>query len=164
MLGLSVPINFNAPYRAVNVQDFWRRWHMTLSRFLRDYLYIPLGGSRYGHFRLGVALMLTMFLGGLWHGAGWTFVIWGLIHGFALICHRMWRSLGREIPALPAWVLTSVFLLFTWVMFRADSASTAYTIWTSMAGANGLTSNVQTEVRRFIHCWTTPFTLPFSHS
>ena len=87
MFGLSLPVNFNVPYRATSIREFWRRWHITLSQFLRDYLYIPLGGGRHGMLTQFLALTLTMFLGGLWHGAGWTFVVWGLMHGLALAVH-----------------------------------------------------------------------------
>jgi len=146
MLGLSVPINFNAPYSATDIRDFWRRWHMTLSRFLRDYLYIPLGGSRRGTPRLVYALLVTMLLGGLWHGAGWTFVIWGLMHGLALMGHRIWRLSGKQVPLVPAWIMTALFLLFSWVMFRADGAGTAWSIWGSMLGSNGLNAGFQEDI------------------
>jgi alginate O-acetyltransferase complex protein AlgI len=150
MLGLRLPVNFDAPYRAGDIQEFWNRWHMTLSRFLRDYLYIPLGSSRHGPFRLAAALLFTMLLGGLWHGAGWTFVIWGLMHGLALVCHRIWLSSGYRLPLVPAWIVTAVFLLFGWVMFRADTASTAWTIWVSMTGGNGLSTELQSEVNALL--------------
>ena len=137
MMGLSLPINFNAPYRATSIQEFWRRWHMTLSRFLRDYLYIPLGGNRHGVNRLVFALVLTVLLGGLWHGAGWTFVIWGLLHGVALVFNRAWSFRGLSMPWTVGWVFTLVFLLFSWVVFRAENLSTAWSIWQSMLGFRG---------------------------
>jgi D-alanyl-lipoteichoic acid acyltransferase DltB (MBOAT superfamily) len=138
MFGFQLPTNFNAPYRATSIQEFWRRWHMTLSRFLRDYLYIPLGGNRHGNVRLLLALMLTMFLGGLWHGAGWTFVLWGVAHGGALVVQRIWRSHSMTMPEFLAWPLLVLFLLFTWVIFRADSITTTWAIWQSMTGLNGI--------------------------
>jgi alginate O-acetyltransferase complex protein AlgI len=138
MMGFTLPINFNAPYRAASIQEFWRRWHMTLSRFLRDYLYIPLGGNRHGVNRLLIALMLTMLLGGLWHGAGWTFVIWGSLHGVALVFNRVWGSRGLAMSWTLGWTFTLVFLLFSWVVFRADSISTAWSIWQSMLGFHGM--------------------------
>ncbi|MGJ0364316.1 MBOAT family O-acyltransferase, partial [Aliarcobacter cryaerophilus] len=92
MFNIKLPINFNSPYKALNIQDFWRRWHMTLSRFLRDYIYIPLGGNRKGEFRTYTNLLATFLIGGLWHGAGWTFIIWGALHGIALAIHRFWQS------------------------------------------------------------------------
>src|SRR6185295_10901140 len=94
MFGLQLPANFNLPYTADSIREFWRRWHMTFSRFLRDYLYIPLGGSRVGPVRTGVNLFATMLLGGLWHGAGWTFLIWGALHGTYLIINHAWSRLG----------------------------------------------------------------------
>src|SRR3546814_2190702 len=95
MFGIRLPLNFDAPYRATSIIDFWRRWHMTLSRFLRDYLYIPLGGGRRGSVRRYGNLMITMLLGGLWHGAGWTFVVWGGLHGLLLVVNHLWR---RVVP------------------------------------------------------------------
>jgi alginate O-acetyltransferase complex protein AlgI len=99
MLGVKLPLNFNSPYRAANISEFWRRWHMTLSRFLRDYLYVPLGGNRDGARRRYRNLMLTMLLGGLWHGAGWTFVVWGGLHGVYLVLHHGWQARGGKIGA-----------------------------------------------------------------
>src|SRR6185503_1089071 len=91
LFGVRLPINFNSPYKATNIADFWRRWHMTLSRFLRDYLYIALGGNKKGRLRRYTNLMVTMLLGGLWHGAGWNFVLWGALHGAYLCLHQLWR-------------------------------------------------------------------------
>ncbi len=126
MLGFGLPVNFNAPYRADGLRDFWRRWHMTLSRFLRDYLYIPLGGNRHGLARQVAALLVTMTLGGLWHGAGWSFVVWGTLHGLGLAAGVTWR---RWLPPLPrpiGWAMLMVFLLVTWVFFRAPSLGAAW--------------------------------------
>jgi D-alanyl-lipoteichoic acid acyltransferase DltB (MBOAT superfamily) len=132
LLGFRFPQNFDSPYAAVSVQDFWRRWHMTLSRWLRDYLYIPLGGNRKGRARTYLNLMATMLLGGLWHGAAWTFVIWGGIHGLGLAAERAWHDLrGRpatEVRARGVWVrrlLTFNFVCFAWIFFRADSLARA---------------------------------------
>ena len=96
MFGIFLPLNFNSPYKATSIIDFWRRWHMTLSQFLRDYLYIPLGGNRHGRVRRYVNLMITMLLGGLWHGAGWTFVVWGGLHGVYLCINHAWNNFGPE--------------------------------------------------------------------
>jgi D-alanyl-lipoteichoic acid acyltransferase DltB (MBOAT superfamily) len=137
MVGLSIPINFNAPYLAVSIRDFWRRWHITLSRFLRDYLYIPLGGNRFGLPRQVTALMVTMLLGGLWHGAGWTFVVWGGVHGLALVANHLWEKTGVPLPSPLSWVLTLIFVTFGWVIFRADTMGTAVSIMGSMVGING---------------------------
>lgn len=132
LFNIWLPINFNSPYKALDIQDFWRRWHMTLSRFLRDYLYIPLGGNRGSSIRLYVNLMLTFVLGGLWHGASWMFVIWGALHGGALVIHRIWSQLGMRMPAVLAWITTFMFVNVTWVFFRAESLADASTILAGM--------------------------------
>jgi alginate O-acetyltransferase complex protein AlgI len=134
MLGLTLPINFDAPYRATSLREFWRRWHMTLSRFLRDYLYIPLGGNRHGLAAQLAALLATMALGGLWHGAGWTFVVWGCLHGLGLAAGVCWRRRGWVMPAPLGWALLTGFLLVTWVFFRAPSLSAAVDMLAAMAG------------------------------
>jgi len=106
LFNIRLPWNFNSPYKATNIQDFWRRWHITLSRWLRNYLYIPLGGNRYGSFRTGVNLFLTFLLGGLWHGANWTFVICGAMHGLGAVAHKAWQSMGLKMSALAGWLVT----------------------------------------------------------
>jgi len=138
MFGFALPINFNAPYSAVNIRDFWRRWHMTLSRFLRDYLYIPLGGSRHGAARHVTALMMTMLLGGLWHGANWTFVAWGGVHGLALGINMVWDRYSRiQLPKTAGWLLTLLFVLLAWVLFRAETFDAAMTMFHAMALGSG---------------------------
>jgi D-alanyl-lipoteichoic acid acyltransferase DltB (MBOAT superfamily) len=145
-IGIRLPANFNSPYQAASLIDFWRRWHITLSRFLRDYLYIPLGGNRRGLVRRHLNLFATMLLGGLWHGANWTFVIWGALHGAGLIVNHAWRAFTpRARWAAHAavrcfnWTLTMLTVVTAWVIFRADSLGTAARILRGMAGANGLT-------------------------
>lgn len=141
LFGLQLPYNFNAPYQSHNLQEFWRRWHMTLSRFLRDYLYIPLGGNRCGSIRQSSNLIITMLLAGLWHGAGWSFVIWGGMHGVGLAINHTWKKFALfSIPKPIAWIMTLLFLLFSWVLFRAENFSTATHIWQSMMGMNGFGS------------------------
>ena len=108
MFNIKLPINFNSPYKALSIQDFWRRWHITLSRFLRDYLYIPLGGNRKGEIRTYTNLITTFLLGGFWHGAGWTFIVWGALHGIALAIHRAWQSLGFKMNKILAWFITFI--------------------------------------------------------
>lgn len=132
LFGIRLPQNFNAPYRASDIQDFWRRWHITLSQFLRDYLYIPLGGNRHGKSRMFAALLLTFLLGGLWHGASWMFVWWGALHGVALCLCRVWQGTGWVLPAPLAWLLTFVFVVVAWVFFRAPDLATATTILSQM--------------------------------
>ncbi|MEA2360866.1 MAG: alginate O-acetyltransferase complex protein AlgI [Thermoleophilaceae bacterium] len=128
LLGFQLPQNFNRPYLALSLQDFWRRWHMTLSRWLRDYLYIPLGGNRGGPRKTIRNLMLTMLLGGLWHGAAWTFVIWGGIHGGAMSVERWTRERfnGFHIPAWLAWLITFHVVCLAWIFFRSPDLSTAF--------------------------------------
>jgi D-alanyl-lipoteichoic acid acyltransferase DltB (MBOAT superfamily) len=138
LFNIRLPINFNSPYRALNVRDFWRRWHMTLSRFLRDYVYIPLGGSGAGAARMYVALLVTFVLGGLWHGASWMFVIWGALHGVAMVLHRAWSAIGLRMPKILAWFVTFNFINLTWVFFRAKEMKDAVKVLRGMAGLDGL--------------------------
>jgi alginate O-acetyltransferase complex protein AlgI len=138
MFGLRLPFNFDAPYRAVSVRDFWRRWHMTLSRFLRDYLYVPLGGNRAGALRQSANVILTMLLGGLWHGANWTFVVWGGLHGVALAVNHLWSRTGINLPKPLAWASTMLFLMLTWILFRSASFSASLAMLRSIAGLHGL--------------------------
>ncbi|MGE4109612.1 MAG: MBOAT family protein [Burkholderiales bacterium] len=148
LFGVRLPVNFHSPYKAASIVDFWRRWHMTLSRFLRDYLYVPLGGNRRGARRRYFSLLLTMLLGGLWHGAGWTFVLWGALHGVYLVINHAWRGLKRKLGhdrrqstvaghAL-ACLLTFAAVVAGWVVFRAPDITTAGAILKAMAGFNGL--------------------------
>ncbi len=149
LFGVRLPLNFNSPYKADNIVEFWRRWHMTLSRFLRDYLYIPLGGNRHGRLRRYANLMLTMMLGGLWHGAAWTFVIWGALHGIYLAINHGWSALrtrlgfaGRSHPLTRglARVTTFAAVLVAWVFFRAPDLPAAVAILRAMAGQGGSAS------------------------
>jgi alginate O-acetyltransferase complex protein AlgI len=141
LIGVRLPLNFDSPYKSASLIDFWRRWHMTLSRFLRDYLYIPLGGNRRGPRRRYINLMITMLLGGLWHGASWNFVIWGGIHGFGLMINHAWNKIAQTrkftLPGLLSWALTFAFVVLAWVPFRAETLQATWTIWKSMVGANG---------------------------
>jgi len=128
LFNIWLPINFNSPYKALDIQDFWRRWHMTLSRYLRDYLYIPLGGNRCSTVRCYFNLMVTFVLGGFWHGASWMFIIWGALHGIALVIHRAWSGLGLRMPKALAWLLTFGFINITWIFFRAKTLDDALRI------------------------------------
>jgi len=132
LFNIKLPINFNSPYKALSIQDFWRRWHITLSRFLKDYIYIPLGGNRKGEFRTYSNLMATFILGGLWHGAGWTFIFWGFLHGFALVIHRAWSKLGFKLWTWLAWLITFNFINIAWVFFRAKEWDDAVKVLGSM--------------------------------
>jgi len=137
LFNIRLPDNFDAPYRAGNISEFWRRWHMTLSRFLRDYLYIPLGGNRLGEPRRRVNLMVTMLLGGLWHGAGWTFVIWGGYHGVLLVLHHLWNNWRPPLSAFVARPITFLAVVVGWVFFRAENMAKARSLLGSMAGVHG---------------------------
>lgn len=142
MFNVTLPANFDSPYKAVNIADFWRRWHMTLSRFLRDFLYFPLGGNRKGPSRAMFNVMITMLLGGLWHGAGWTFIIWGGLHGLYICAHRLVRATGlyeKLVPfALPRRIVAQAVTLFlvviAWVFFRAADIHSAFRMLESMFG------------------------------
>ncbi|MCV6601282.1 MAG: MBOAT family protein [Cohaesibacter sp.] len=144
MFGIRLPVNFNSPYQARSIVEFWRRWHITLSRFLRDYLYIPLGGNKYGFSRRYFNLTATMVLGGLWHGAAWTFVFWGLLHGCYLIINHAWTAFSKELPnrlTLPkplaivaSQALTMLAVIVAWVFFRAETFGGATSVLTGMAG------------------------------
>ena len=132
LFNIKLPINFNSPYKATDIQDFWRRWHITLSRFLKDYVYIPLGGNRKGEFRTYNNLLATFILGGIWHGAGWTFVFWGFLHGIALVIHRAWSKLGFKLWTWLAWLITFNFVNIAWVFFRAKEWDDAVKVLGSM--------------------------------
>ena len=147
MFSIKLPMNFNSPYKATSIVDFWRRWHMTLSRFLRDYLYIPLGGNRQGPTRRQVNLFLTMLLGGMWHGAGWTFIAWGGLHGAYLMFNHFWRTWRKDrrtaqpvgpIMKLIYWALTMLAVMISWIFFRATSFDGALAILRGMFGFNGV--------------------------
>ena len=138
VFNIRLPVNFFSPYKATSIIDFWRRWHMTLSRYLRDYLYIPLGGNRHGEYKRLRNLIITMILGGLWHGAGWTFIIWGTLHGLYLVINHSWRKLNLSIPNSVAWGLTFISVIIAWVFFRADTVHSAIFIIKGMFALNGI--------------------------
>jgi len=152
LFNIKLPINFNSPYKARNIQDFWRRWHITLSRFLRDYIYIPLGGNRNGYYTTYLNLGITFFLGGLWHGASWTFVIWGLLHGSALIFYNIWSRLGIKLNFIIAWILTFNFINVTWIFFRSENFTQAIDVLTAMFGIKPFTIHFYLEQKlAFLH-------------
>lgn len=127
MLGLDLPINFNSPYKAVSISDFWKRWHMTLTHFLTRYVYIPLGGNRKGKARTYVNILVVFLISGIWHGTGFNFIVWGLMHGVAMVIHRWTREKLKnlKIPSLVGWFFTMTFVVISWVFFRASSLSEA---------------------------------------
>jgi alginate O-acetyltransferase complex protein AlgI len=145
MFGIFLPLNFNSPYKATSIVDFWRRWHMTLSQFLRDYLYIPLGGNRHGRVLRYINLMITMLLGGLWHGAAWTFVVWGALHGVYLCINHAWSHFGpKASPGLArladvaGTALTFLAVVIAWVFFRAPDMATALSVLSKMADPSNI--------------------------
>jgi D-alanyl-lipoteichoic acid acyltransferase DltB (MBOAT superfamily) len=145
MFGVKLPVNFNSPYKAVSITDFWRRWHMTLSAFLRDYLYVPLGGNRNGAFNRYRNLIVTMLLGGLWHGASWNFVLWGGLHGTMIGAAHSWRHFSPPSFGVPVWLrlrlahlLTFLVVVLAWVPFRAESMDATWRVWKAMLGVDGI--------------------------
>jgi alginate O-acetyltransferase complex protein AlgI len=138
LFNIKLPINFNSPYKSVNIQDFWRRWHITLSRFLRDYIYIPLGGKKEGNFKACNNLMITFLIGGVWHGAGWTFIFWGFLHGAALVGHRVWSQMGFKMNAIIGGILTFFFVNFSWVFFRAKEWNDAIKVLSGMFSVDSI--------------------------
>ena len=138
IFNVKLPINFNSPYRSLTIQEFWRRWHMTLGGFMRDYVYIPLGGSRVHEIRILVNLMITFLIIGAWHGAGWTFIVWGGLHGAAMIAFRLWTRLNISMPKAFSWLLTFIFVNGAWVFFRAKDLGDAIKVLKGMSGLNGL--------------------------
>ena len=149
MFNVRLPMNFDSPYKATSIIEFWRRWHMTLSRFLRDYLYIPLGGNRKGKYRRYLNLMITMLLGGLWHGAGWTFIIWGGLHGFYLMVNHAWRGIkqrlgwsdGGGVARFAGCALTFMAVVVGWVFFRSENYASAINMLQGMIGVNGVSNS-----------------------
>jgi alginate O-acetyltransferase complex protein AlgI len=126
LFNIKLPVNFNSPYKSLDIQDFWRRWHMTLGRFFTNYLYIPMGGSRKGNVRTYFNLFFIFFVSGIWHGAGWTFIIWGIMHGIATVIHRFWKEMSKvSLPRPLAWFITFLFVHVAWVFFRSPDLNTA---------------------------------------
>jgi alginate O-acetyltransferase complex protein AlgI len=138
LFNIRLPFNFNSPYKALSIRDFWKRWHITLSRFLRDYIYIPLGGNKKGNSRLYSNLLITFLIGGIWHGAGWTFLIWGLLHALAIIIHRIWVSIGITLNKYLSWFLTFNFINLSWIFFRAENWNDAIKVLKGMMGFSGI--------------------------
>jgi len=155
LFNIKLPINFNSPYKATNIQEFWRRWHMTLSRFLKDYIYIPLGGNRKGEFRTYNNLLATFVIGGIWHGAGWTFIFWGFLHGMALIIHRIWNKLGLRLWSWFAWFVTFNFINITWVFFRAKEWDDALRVLGAMFNFTNISININAEQLIYIALFLT---------
>ena len=158
LFGIRLPINFNSPYKSVSIIQFWRCWHITLSRFLRDYLYIPLGGNKKGKGRKYVNIFITMLLGGLWHGAGWTFVAWGALHGVYLLINHLWRaskqrfgldlSKTNKISIVFSTLLTFLAVVVAWVFFRAESFAGSMTMLISMLNFSEITNITYDDISK----------------
>jgi len=157
LFNIHLPINFNSPYKSLSIQEFWRRWHITLSNWLRDYVYIPLGGNRLGSFRTYQNLMLTFLAGGLWHGAGWTFLIWGGLHGLALAIHRYWSQFNIKLPRLLSWSITFLFVHFTWVFFRSESYPDALNMLSALFNVESI--GITEKFRHFLS-YLSPVLIP----
>jgi alginate O-acetyltransferase complex protein AlgI len=138
LFNIALPMNFNSPYKALDIQDFWRRWHITLSRFLTQYIYIPLGGNRKGMNRTYINILIVFLVSGLWHGAGWTFIFWGFLHGVATVVNRIWKSIGFKLNKYIAWFITFNFVNIAWVFFRASTWGDAMKVLKGMVGVNGV--------------------------
>lgn len=152
LFNIKLPINFNRPYTAINIQEFWKRWHITLSRFLKDYVYIPLGGNRQSSFRTYRNIMATFILGGIWHGAGWTFIFWGLLHGVGLVIYRFWNKLGIKLWTWLAWLITFNFINIAWIFFRAKKWDDATKVLSGMIDIKTIdfTSIINCKLDNFI--------------
>ncbi|HJB15367.1 MAG TPA: MBOAT family protein [Candidatus Blautia excrementipullorum] len=138
MFNIKIPMNFNSPYKALSVVDFWDRWHLTLTRFLRTYVYFPLGGSRRGTVRTYINIIIVFLVSGLWHGANWTFIFWGFLHGVANALTRMFKKQWNSIHTVLRWIVTFLFVNVTWIFFRADSISQAVTVLKRILGFQNL--------------------------
>lgn len=162
---INLPLNFQSPFQASSIIDFWRRWHISLSNFLKDYLYIPLGGNKYGEGAKLRNLFITMLLGGIWHGANWTFVLWGLCHGLFLIINHLWRRLKINMPHLLAHVLTFFCVVVTFAIFRSPTMEVAYDVIKGLVGFNGIILPESYEHKlAFLTSYGIIFkTLPFSN-
>lgn len=137
MFNIILPINFNSPYKSTNIQEFWRKWHITLGRFMTNYLYIPLGGNKKGEVKTLRNLFVVFLASGIWHGAGWNFVIWGMLHGICILIHRVWKNTGRKLPKLIGWFITINLVNIFWVFFRAENLQNAVKVLRGMADING---------------------------
>lgn len=149
LFNIKLPQNFNSPYKALSIQDFWRRWHITLSSFLTNYIYYPLGGNRKGPIRTYVNIMIIFLISGFWHGAGWTFILWGTLHGLASVINRLWNKAGFKMPKFLAWFITFQFVNLAWVFFRAPTFEVATNVFKAMFGFNGF--SLPSQVVEFLH-------------
>ena len=142
LFNIKLPLNFNSPYKAFDIQDFWRRWHITLGRFLRDYIYIPLGGNRSKEIGTYFNIFITFIIGGIWHGASWMFMIWGLLHGLSLVIFRFWKKIGGKLFKPIAWFITFFFIQISWIFFRSENIKVAQNILKAMFNLKSLSLDI----------------------
>ncbi len=138
LFSLDLPVNFNSPYKALSINDFWKRWHMTLTRFLTNYIYIPLGGNRKGKVRTYINILLVFLVSGIWHGANWTFILWGVIHGILQVINRMCKKIWDKVPKVVAWLVTFILVDLLWVMFYAPNVTEGLAVWTKICSFNDM--------------------------
>ncbi|MGL5125825.1 MAG: MBOAT family O-acyltransferase, partial [Fusobacteriaceae bacterium] len=151
MFNIILPLNFNSPYKSTSIQEFWKRWHMTLGRSLTNYLYIPLGGNRSGELKTLRNLSIDFLASGIWHGAGWNFIIWGALHGAAILVHRIWKNQGYKMPALLGWALTLFSVNIFWVFFRANDLAGAAKVLKAMVDYRSIGSLITLSYRETAH-------------
>ncbi|WP_300344989.1 MBOAT family O-acyltransferase [Fusobacterium sp.] len=148
MFNIVLPINFNSPYKSTNIQEFWKKWHMTLGRFLTNYLYIPLGGNRRGEKRTLLNLLIVFLVSGIWHGAGWNFIIWGMLHGVCILIHRVWKNSGRKLNKFVGWFITMNLVNIFWVFFRAKNLKGAFKVIEGMFNFSSIGNG---DMSRFLY-------------
>lgn len=151
MFNIKLPLNFNSPYKSTNIKEFWNNWHITLGRFLTNYIYYPLGGSKLGKTRTLLNLFIVFFISGIWHGAGWPFILWGCLHGFAIIIHRLWTYTNKKLPKILGWFITFNIVNILWVFFRANNITTAFKIIKSMFNISTLYQGFSNEYLSLIN-------------
>ena len=147
MFNILLPINFNSPYKSTNIQEFWQKWHMTLGRFLASYLYIPLGGNRKGEKRTLLNLLIVFLVSGIWHGAGWNFIIWGMLHGICILIHRVWKNSKRKMNKFIGWFITMNLVNIFWVFFRAKDLGSAFKVIRGMFRFSTIGQNIDEAFR-----------------
>ena len=151
MFNIILPINFNSPYKSTNIQEFWRKWHITLGRFMTNYLYIPLGGNRKRRIKNIKKSFYSIFASGIWHGAGWNFVIWGMLHGICILIHRIWKNTGKKLPKLIGWFITINLVNIFWVFFRGKDLQSAMKILKGMIAPLSVLKILSLEYKKYIY-------------
>ncbi|WP_040406241.1 MBOAT family O-acyltransferase, partial [Cetobacterium somerae] len=150
MFNIILPLNFDSPYKSTNIQEFWKKWHMTLGRFLTNYLYIPLGGNKRGELKTLRNLLIVFLVSGIWHGAGWNFLIWGGFHGISILIHRTWKNFGMKMPKILGWIITMFLINIFWIFFRANNIEKALKIIKGMGNINSLSEGISINYKMSI--------------